>query len=744
VVHRDIKPDNVMLSGRHALVTDFGVAKAVSEATGRNKLTTAGIALGTPAYMAPEQAAADPNIDHRVDIYALGAMGYELLTGRPPFTGLSAQEILAAHVTQRPEPLTNRRPACPPAVAAVLMKCLEKRPADRWQTAEELLAQLEPLATPSGGMTPTQTRPVEGVRTDRAVRAVAVAGGITVLLAAAVFLGMSRRHTHAAATLRNRTQITSTGRVNNPAISSDGKQLAYVVAECGERGCRYGVEIQDVGSLATRRVLDSATAAYWVTWSPDRRNLVFGGTLGGRYGTHLVSLLGGPARFLASGQVTFFAGGDSLLISPIAPPDSVSWLLVAGLDGVPRDSIRIPGDASYMWPVRAVPNAPWLIVALSRQGQTEFRTIGRDGHEGNRWTFPGLAYAQDVSSEALWLQANMSGANASSMIVQVPLDARTGRFFPETDTVHVGPATGFGVTTDGKTLVFDEGTTEYSGWALEFADLLRGSFPEQRRWLRSTTPVALSISPYGDRVVVRRTGTGAAGSDQLSALPYGGGGETPVALSGRLLGWSWGWDSTVIGLGERIPAGLRLSRVDLRTGARAGSLVLPDSTVSDWDALPGGGWVWVPPDGSRLVRVQAAGEAKPRSLTAPDWYQLVYGDDAAADGQRVAITGFNASTVDSEIVSVMTLSDGRTERWATFFGEDAGSFWRPDGSIAVQVRESQGSLTIFRLRGPGRIERLGTIPRTVNAVRISIDLKRAVVVTRDYHGDAWMNDVVRP
>ena len=100
VVHRDIKPDNVMLSGRHALVTDFGVAKAVSEATGRQQLTTAGVALGTPSYMAPEQAAADPNLDHRVDIYAVGAMAYELLTGRPPFTGMTSQQILAAHVTQ--------------------------------------------------------------------------------------------------------------------------------------------------------------------------------------------------------------------------------------------------------------------------------------------------------------------------------------------------------------------------------------------------------------------------------------------------------------------------------------------------------------------------------------------------------------------------------------------------------------------------------------------------------------------
>src|SRR5213594_4832362 len=159
VVHRDIKPDNVLLSGRHALVTDFGVAKALSEATGRQQLTTAGVALGTPAYMAPEQAAAEPNIDHRVDLYAVGALGYELVSGTPPFSGRTAQEVLAALMTQRPEPLCVRRPACPPGLEAVIMRCLEKRPADRWQTADELLAQLEPLVTPSGGTTPTVMRP---------------------------------------------------------------------------------------------------------------------------------------------------------------------------------------------------------------------------------------------------------------------------------------------------------------------------------------------------------------------------------------------------------------------------------------------------------------------------------------------------------------------------------------------------------------------------------------------------------
>jgi len=157
IVHRDVKPDNVLLSGKHALVTDFGVAKAVSSSSGAATLTSLGMALGTPAYMAPEQAAGDPNVDHRADLYAVGALGYELLTGRSPFGGLSPQGMLAAQVTAAPDPVTQHRDSVPPALANLIMRCLAKHPADRPQSAEELVSQLESMATPTGGMTPELT-----------------------------------------------------------------------------------------------------------------------------------------------------------------------------------------------------------------------------------------------------------------------------------------------------------------------------------------------------------------------------------------------------------------------------------------------------------------------------------------------------------------------------------------------------------------------------------------------------------
>ncbi|MGE5728673.1 MAG: protein kinase domain-containing protein [Gemmatimonas sp.] len=168
VVHRDIKPDNVLITGGHAVVTDFGVAKAMSASSGSSSLTSLGVALGTPAYMAPEQAAADPHVDHRADLYAVGAMAYEMLCGRPPFSGMSPQQVLAAHVTLPPAPLSGQRTSVPPALNTLVMRCLEKKPADRVQTAAEMLTQLQAMATPSGGMAPTGATGAAGAFTSGA------------------------------------------------------------------------------------------------------------------------------------------------------------------------------------------------------------------------------------------------------------------------------------------------------------------------------------------------------------------------------------------------------------------------------------------------------------------------------------------------------------------------------------------------------------------------------------------------
>ncbi len=164
VVHRDIKPENVLLSDQHALVTDFGIAKALAsgqhpdDASGLSALTQVGTSIGTPTYMAPEQIAGDATTDHRADIYALGVMAYEMLAGLPPFTGSTSQQVLAGHLTGTPAPFAKHRSDVPPALEAIIMRCLAKDPAGRWQSATNLVSALAALESGGGMVSPTNSR----------------------------------------------------------------------------------------------------------------------------------------------------------------------------------------------------------------------------------------------------------------------------------------------------------------------------------------------------------------------------------------------------------------------------------------------------------------------------------------------------------------------------------------------------------------------------------------------------------
>jgi hypothetical protein len=183
VVHRDIKPGNVLLEAGHAVVADFGIARAITAASGE-QLTETGIALGTPAYMSPEQAAGSTALDGRSDLYSLGCVLYEMLAGQPPFVGPTVESVVHQHLTVEPHPITSLRPAVPAAVAAALSRALAKTPADRFHRRP-----CSGGAWPAGVSGGRRCHPARSYRWQAQVAAAACPGSHLVVIAGAVALG---------------------------------------------------------------------------------------------------------------------------------------------------------------------------------------------------------------------------------------------------------------------------------------------------------------------------------------------------------------------------------------------------------------------------------------------------------------------------------------------------------------------------------------------------------------------------
>src|SRR5215208_1628967 len=235
VVHRDIKPENILLHDGQALVADFGIALAASKAGG-NRMTETGMSLGTPHYMSPEQAMGEREITARSDVYALGAVLSELLSGDPPFTGSTAQAVVARVVTESPRPLLPQRHTIPRHVEAATLTALEKLPADRFATAAEFA---DALRNPTYAATVPVTAAVPGRARPAARRWIGVlVPAAALLLAAAAGAALWSRSHRPPAALLSQFSLALKPHQNlqppNPAggariaLSPDGRALVYI------------------------------------------------------------------------------------------------------------------------------------------------------------------------------------------------------------------------------------------------------------------------------------------------------------------------------------------------------------------------------------------------------------------------------------------------------------------------------------------------------------------------------------
>jgi len=345
VVHRDIKPENILLESGHALVVDFGIARAVSDAAA-DRLTETGITVGTPTYMSPEQAAGDRDVDGRSDLYALGCVLYEMLAGQPPFTGATVQSIVGQHLTATPPPITQLRPAVPGMVAAAIERALAKNPADRFspvgQFAEALVAQ-GPLPTPAG---------------PRLSRWQMMIGGIVafVLLGAAVLIGLRLRPGSATLSIGQTVQVTrEPGLEIDPALSPDGSLVAYAAGPV----TRMQIFVRQVSGGRTIALTSDSSQGYrWPRWAPDGSRIAYQGEAG----ISVVPALGGQPRLVvrldpqaAESSTTGFTRIAGFAWSP-------DGRRIAYSTGIGRDITVVPvegGAATHLTGVRDVHSLTW-------------------------------------------------------------------------------------------------------------------------------------------------------------------------------------------------------------------------------------------------------------------------------------------------------------------------------------------------------------------------------------------------
>jgi serine/threonine protein kinase len=731
VVHRDIKPENILLHEGEAVLADFGIALAVEE-SGGNRLTETGLSLGTPQYMSPEQATGDRSLDKRSDIYSLGAVFYEMLSGEPPVTGGTAQAMIAKLLTEKPVKLRVLRQTVPDVMEAATEKALAKIPADRFQSAGEFARALEAAST-----SPDVVKVKGG-------SAKWIAAGLAVVAAiAAVFYIARDRRAEAPAehvSLRDRVQLTNTGNARLSTISGDGKMLAYVVTTCSRSGCRYAIEIKDVGGSGSRRLLDGATAIYRMDISPDRRNLLFTGSLNARFGTYLISLVGGEPRYISTSAASFYAGGDSLLVSPGEKLGSRWMMLVAGLDGAPVDSVPVSVDADAPPYFAQVPGSDRIAVFNMKSGALSFTGITRRGDVLSTKSLPrGYTRSWVVTHDAVWAYHSLAGRGAPQ-IVRVGFDSATMKFEQKADTVYSGDPTWFDVTSDGGTLVLDDGVADYSVWVQSIDDIVNDRFTDDKRIVRGTGGLHGAISPDGQLAVIGRDASD--GGIAWSAISDGSKAEIPIP--GRHNS-AVPQDSETIKMSDVTDEGLLVYLYNVRTRERSAQSVIKDMWRKKFTRA-GNAWAWVP-SGGRAIRIRRDGESSFREVKVPESYKSIFWVAGSTDGSKVAFVGWkNPSEASNVSVGILNLADNTFTLPMTKLAEDATATWLDDGGLLVTINDTPESVSFYRLRPDGKVSRLGSTPRVVdqnNFITASADMKKAFMISRDDRRDIWMNKVVR-
>jgi eukaryotic-like serine/threonine-protein kinase len=440
VIHRDIKPENILLHDGRALVADFGIALAASKAGSR--MTETGMSLGTPHYMSPEQAMGEREITARSDVYALGCVLYEMLTGDPPFTGSTAQAIVARVVTEVPRPLLPQRHTIPPHIEAAVLTALEKLPADRFATAAEFAQAL----THPGATRPSARTGAPAAALPRAAGARLrdpLVLGLAVATVASLGVAVMQARRPAAEPPMRVVRFVLAGADSLPlvdnfpwpaAISPDGGSIVYAASPNGVGKSLY---LRRTDQLDARPIPGTSDASQ-VLFSPDGQWLAF--EAGGK--EKKVRLDGSAPVAIADGgddNGADWTTSDELVVGSTGKQHGLSHVSVAGGEMTPftrPDSTK--GELDHLWPI-ALPDGRAVVFTIwsGALATAKLAMTSLDGGPVSRLDLKGIRPLAVLDGALVYLQAD--GA-----VMAVPLDIRgrrvSGRPVPVLDPVGVDPA----------------------------------------------------------------------------------------------------------------------------------------------------------------------------------------------------------------------------------------------------------------------------------------------------------------
>jgi len=680
VIHRDIKPENILLHDGRALVADFGIALAVSTA-GANRMTETGMSVGTPAYMSPEQAMGGHDVTARSDVYALGATLYEALVGEPPFTGPTAQAIIARLVTEDPRPLASQRKTVPPHVEAAVLTALQRLPADRFATAADFGEALEGR----GGVTTrvvrgapaTDAQRDAGFRVSRPVGAVAAAGFLA--LAAAALWGWLRPQP--ALPLSRETVVLGPSGVPGSigaaaAVAPDGSAIVY-----GDTVGGLKLWIKERGELNSR-VLAAMTdksggTAPGPSFSPDGHWILYSdGPLkrvardGGAPVIVSDSASNGGGAWLDDGTIVFPGrNGDRLFRTTADGGATTRVLTTDSAGGLINRVAPVPGANAVLVSIAAaVPRV--IAFDLSTHSIHE---IARNALAA--WVVPGgdIAYVQTNGSlfaarfDARKLEAE--GAPVSVL-----------------DSVRVaGASPDIAMGADG-TMFYAQGAAAVAGTSLELVALSRDGSREHRVDSTWSAPIAvnggLALSPDGSRVALSVADTTGNRAD-ITVLRLPDGPATRLTFAGtQNIRPAWSSDGkTILYTSD---ASSTSGKMELWARHADGS-GRPVRVVSEargvWEGLwsPDGKWLVYRTDdvaagSGDILAVRTGGDTTPVPLVATPAEET--GPALSPDGRWLA---YASNVTGRKEVYVVPFPDAQDGHWQVSTDGGSEALWSHDG-----------------------------------------------------------------